>query len=126
MKTVWDQKTIERKSTPSWKWVREKQIEFEAQTGVKWTAFSAQGKHKFMPTWDWNEAIEGTEEEREFLLGAVGIKSGFAKTFLQVQKFTGMDLGKLMGIVKSLSREGKVVPVVGRNGKAIGYYRGKK
>ena len=122
MKTVWDQKTIWRKSQPEWQWIREKQLSFESQTGVKWTYFPAQGKHKFMPTWDLSEERKNNLDVQEILLSLVRTRAADAKTFLQAHQESGIDLDELMGTVKYLCKVGKAVPVVGRNGRAIAYY----
>ncbi len=125
MKTSWDHDYINQEYGNANLWAREKQMELEAKTGLKWTYGSQHCKLEFSPTW-----TSKTEQIQDEMIGSRLLELAptalKAISFLYAAEKLGLELNQVIGIIYWLCKQGKAVSVVNRMDKPVGYFMRKE
>jgi len=128
MKTSWSFDYLNRRYGNWNLWKRDRQREFEAETGVKWTTWHAHGKIYFAPCWT-RETPECTDNAvLEKVMNALPRQASamYAVVFLNLVEKTGLSLPVVVSAAKTLCWQTEVDAVVCRMGKVIGIYRSSR
>lgn len=103
--------------------VRQRQIAYETETGVKWDVYSTGSGTHLVPIVTRNTPIVELEAARQLLTYLPDDRLAGGMAFMPLVERSGLPLATVLGMAQMLVRNGLAYPTINRNGNFHGLYK---